>query len=258
MERIYFLEKDHQYRGCETGLPYTPVSTVAKKFEPDVDWALLLRLSAKKQGMTPENLQKIWDFKKEIGTKIGTLTHEIFEQKLFDAGEYKGCRVVPYETDGDKKLQVLDIQKGCCYPELILSLAVDHLRIGGQSDVVTVDKNGFILVDDYKTDKVIEYKSKYRKFLKPPLQDLSACNYNGYGLKMSMYAYFMLRANPELKPGEITLIHLTLKRDEDMTPILENDKPIIEKQEIIKISYEEFLPYVKLLLNRYYRLTKPV
>ena len=266
-ERVIFRELPHDYRGVESGLFYTPVSTVAKKFLPDVDWDAMLERSAKKSGTTPERLKAYWDLKKNLGTSVGTYIHAIEESKLFEDGvDELGLKVVPYEVEGSDKYQIQNIKPGHAYPELITSINKDHVRIAGTSDKLSVDNQGFVHILDYKTDYSIDtksfydWKSKKYSMLKYPLDGIINSNYWIYGLKMSMYMFFTLHSYPEFKPGTILLEHKPLLRTEDKVPILnpETGLPQVleDKVKLIDVDYGFFEPHIRKMLNAYYKMTK--
>lgn len=100
-------------------------------------------------------------------------------------------------------------------------------------------------IKTHNTDKEISFKGysnqfmKARKLLKP-IDHLEECNGNIYSIKMSLYMYMLWKANKgNLKPGELVIEHVHLKRNEEGYPIFEDGKPIILKEEIIKVPYRK-------------------
>ena len=260
-ERVYFLDENHSYTGCESGLRYESVSGVTKKvLEPPIDWDAILVRKAKKLGISPEELQADWNEKKNEGTRAGTALHEREEQKLFESPFYfyQGdiYEVRGYETIGDKKLQTQNLEVGCLYPELILSLEKDHMRIAGQADRVFIDSDGYVHCYDHKSDKSIEYEGFRGQGFKAPFNDIQNCNYNTYAVKCSTYVYLTLAANPQLKPGTIFIEHIPIERDDSGLPVWVDGMPVITGRWDIEIKYEEWEPVVKKVLNEYYKLTK--
>lgn len=261
-ERVYFIDENHSYTGCVSGLRYESVSGVAKKvLEPPVDWDAILIRKAKKLGISPEELQSEWNLKREEGTRAGTAVHKVEEDKLFSTPFhfYRGdiYEVKGFEEHGDKKLQTQAIEVGCAYPELILSLEKGHMRIAGQTDLALVDSDGYVSITDTKTDKSIEYEGFRKQGFAEPFGDIQNCNYNMYCLKMGCYMYMVLKANPHLKYGSITLEHRPIERDESGLPVWgEDGLPIVKGMWEIPVDYPEWEPVVKKVLNEYYKLTK--
>lgn len=84
------------------------------------------------------------------------------------------------------------------YPELLIWN--EDYKIAGQSDKVfieTVGNTRFVDIDDYKTNKKINYssffdtKKKESQKMKFPLQDLMDCNSVHYSLQLSTYGYML-------------------------------------------------------------------
>lgn len=271
-EKIYFKEEGHQYFGCDTELEYNSVSHTAKEIlEPFVDWESILIKKAKKLGISPDELRAEWNNKKDKGTEVGTILHNGEEHLLFanPTTNWFGCgtsisrcidteyKVVKYKSNWNKtkKYQITNLELGCCYPELILSLAKDKMLVGGQSDKIFIDKVGFAHVGDYKTDKVIEEYNSWGNALKPPFNHLDSCNLNMYSMKMSAYMFMLLYNNPKFKPGIIVLEHIMIKRDADTIPILDvNGLPIEVGRKDYEIDYKKWEPLVKKMFNEYWKI----
>lgn len=265
MERVIFYEDGHKYLGEESGLRYESVSGVNKKIlAPDIDWDGILHRKAERLGITPEELQTQWDKAKVEGTEAGTAVHNFYENKYYEQEYYcwwfDDYKVIRCETQGYKKFQRFGLEAGHVYPECILSLVKDHMRIAGQSDAIFVDSNNYIHITDIKTDKEISYKgfTPWRgkeQCMKPPFGHIGDCNFNHYTHKMSTYMFMALQANPELKAGTITLEYKPIERDESGLPVWGKDGlPIVKSHSEINVGYNERL--VKDVLNEYYKLTK--
>lgn len=261
-EQVYFLEDNHSYFGVETGLRYESVSGVAKKIiEPVVDWDSILINKAAKLGITPEELQAEWDLKREEGTRAGTAIHAREEEALFKDPFYfmdgDIFEVVKYEMDGDRKLQIQNVKPGHVYPELILSIVKDHMRVAGQADLPLIDSSNYLILRDFKTDVSIEYEGFRGQGLRKPFQNIQNCNYSTYSIKMSTYAYLLTQAHPWIKVGKIVLDYVPIERDENRLPIWgEDGMPIIKYREEIEVDYNKWKPVVEDVLNEYYKLSK--
>lgn len=259
MERLVYNDIPHTYRGVETGLEYTPVSSVFKKFQKHTDWDSILKHKSRKLGTTPAELQAEWDRKRILGTQAGTLLHEEKERQSLTSFfvEWEGdmFNPVPYPIDPiipDTKYQITDLQPGNNYPELIVGINRGKVRIGGTSDNVFITRDNYVLISDFKTDKVFEYEGFKGKTLAAPLEHVPDANYYAYSLKCSMYMYFILQANPHLKPGSITLIHCPIERDEDGVPVFNDAGGVTQTGEYhIPVDYKEMEPNVKDMLNHY-------
>lgn len=259
-EQLYFLEDVHKYFGVDSCLEYKPVSTVAKILEPYTDWEAIKKYKARSLGISVEALEEDWSYRALMGTTAGTALHNRMERELLSEFivEAYGTEFAPvqYPMDGEKKLQITELCRGYVYPELICSLHKDHVRIGGTSDIVYITDSGYVIIEDFKTDKAIEYEGYKGKMMAEPLQDLPCSNYFMYSVKMSLYMYFILSANPHLRPGDIIIRYVPIER-EDGVPVLYDGEPKVLQEEYIDVDYQKMEPYVKKLLNHYYKTTKP-
>lgn len=263
-EQIYYKDIPHQYYGVKTGLEYESVSRVFNGMKAYTDWEGILIGSAKKQGVSPEYLQAEWDRKKDMGTRAGTKVHADREKWILESFvvELGGSHYipVPYSVDSeldDVKYQTQDIGPGHVYPELILSLQKDHMRVAGTSDEVYIDYDNFVHIVDTKTDKSIEYEGFRGKTLSNGLEHRQDCNYDAYSLKCSLYMYMLLRSHPELKPGSITLRYTPILRDDEGCAVIHDDGDVtVLGVEYITVDYSKNEGDVKTMLNHFYKNSK--
>jgi len=143
-------------------------------------------------------------------------------------------------------------------------LYLPSMKIAGQSDKVTV-AGGRVDILDYKTNKEIKtqgfknYEGITQKMLFP-VNHLDDCNLNHYTLQLSIYMYVILKHNPLLRAGNLTLQHIIFEEEFDKDPY---GYPIYTKDEhgnpIIKNIVQYKLPYLKdevISLLQDYNLTK--
>ena len=69
------------------------------------------------------------------------------------------------------------------------------------------------------------------------------CHINHYGLQLSLYMYMILKHNPSLKAGKLTIHHVKFEEAEETDqygfPIIlqENGQPIVKHIEYIEVPY---------------------
>lgn len=254
VEPVYFIEETHTYWGVETGLQYSSVSHVSKCIMPYVDWDTIKKFSARKRGISVEELQADWDFRALQGTTAGTLVHKDIEDEVLESFfvERFGTEFypVPYIMAGDKKFQIKDLKGGRVYPELILNIIWRGVRIAGTSDLVYITQDGVVHIEDAKTDIAIEYEGYRGQKLATPLDHRNNCNFDIYSLKMSTYMFMLLEANPDLKPGQIVIRHQPLER-EDRIPVFRDGKPVVLGEWDIPVDYESNRGDVIKMLDTY-------
>jgi hypothetical protein len=238
---IKFLEKEHKYY-TEDDRELISVSARVHKLEPVKDWDAIAKKYAKKHGESAQYWIDKWEEKKNKSAEIGTIFHAMKEQEVIDNG-FEGLQVkLCTHINGVKwSIPIQKLSNNTIYPELMI-YDMDSMTCG-QSDKVVV-KNNKISILDFKTDKEILFKSYSSEWVKPekllaPCNHLDNCNGVLYSLKMSMYMYMLWKQNPHLRIGDIIIEHVTLKRDEEGIPVLENGKPVVLGIKPIKLPYRK-------------------
>jgi hypothetical protein len=146
------------------------------------------------------------------------------------------------------------------YPEHMVYLK--SAGICGQADYVDV-VNNTVNILDFKTNKEIKSKSfvswdGVSKMMEGPLSHLEDCSLVHYTLQMSIYMYVILKHNPKLKPGKLTLQHVIFEKageDEFGYPITnynESGDPIIQEVVMYEVEYmkEEVVTMINYLKSR--------
>jgi hypothetical protein len=202
-------------------------------------------------GMTPEEIKEAWKNEAKRATDLGTWYHNQREADICGIGDMERHGVTvpvfkPIEVDGIKYSPEQKLKDGI-YPEHMVYLR--SAGICGQSDLVEV-VDGKVHITDYKTNKEIKvegftnWEGKTQK-MAHPVSHLDDCNLNHYALQLSMYMYIILKHNPKLNPGILTIHHILFQeagRDRFDNPIsaLDNDgNPIVTDV----VQYD--LPYLK-------------
>jgi len=256
---VYFEPTKHQYKSIDTNnaIDWTSVSSLIEKYKEPFDRDLIAERSSKsKKGKwnkyTPDQIKQIWDDEKNRAIKLGNWYHDQREQDLLGLdtinrhGKELPIIKIMYNEQGMKVAQSQKLIDGI-YPELLVYLR--SAGIAGQSDLVEV-VNGKVYITDYKTNKEIKEHSFVNwegmsKMMLGPLAHMEDCNMIHYQIQLSIYMYMILKHNPKLKPGGITLQHVefkTIGENEYGYPIHETDND--ENYIIDKINYIN-LPYSK-------------
>jgi hypothetical protein len=230
-------------------------SLIALFEEPfDAD-AISLKSSKNKKskwyGKDPEDIKAFWNAEADRASTLGSWYHDQREQEVL------GCETI--QRNGlDLPVMQVHVENGLkhspdqclvsgIYPELFLYLR--SAGACGQADRVEV-VGDIVNIDDYKTYKKVDvhsyvnWEGKSKKMLFP-LEHLDDCNLVHAALQLSIYMYIILKHNRNLKPGKLTIQHVTFaveRYDENGFPITAIDlegNPIIEKV----TPYD--LPYLK-------------
>ena len=254
---LKFTEEGHKYESTDgeniDWISTTSIiATFKEKFDSD---AVAIKCDKNKKskwyGVGAEKIKDIWKKEALRATTMGTYYHNQRESDIlsFNTMTINGTQVpvVKPITQGTTKFAPEQKLKEGVYPEHFVYLK--SAGICGQADYVDV-VDGFINLLDYKTNKEIKMNSfvnweNKSKMMLSPMSHLEDCSYQHYCLQMSIYMFIMLKHNPKLKPGKITLRHAVFCKegeDEYGYPIIMTTKdgePIVDKV----IDYDA--PYLK-------------
>ena len=254
---LIFKPEKHQYVSLDNSdIEWTSVTSFISNFkQPFESEAIALKSSKNKKskwfGMSVEDIQAAWKSEAKRATDLGTWYHNCREADLcaLETIEREGVTVPvvkPIEEEGVKYAPEQKLKEGV-YPEHLVYLK--SVALCGQSDLVEV-VNGFINITDYKTNKEIKTSSYvnwegFSQKMEPPVHHLDDCNYNHYALQLSLYMYMILKHNPKLKPGILTLHHILFEeagKDKFGNPITALDTsgdPVVK--DVVKYD----VPYLK-------------
>lgn len=258
MSILRFTPQDHKYTSIDVKdtTDWLSVTSFISNFKQPFDADRIAEKSSKSKkskwyGMTPEEIKAAWSAEALRATTLGTWYHNCRETDICELStmERHGKTIpviTPIEKEGIKISPNQKITDGV-YPEHLVYLK--SAGICGQSDLVEVI-NGEVHITDYKTNKEIKteaytsWDGKVQK-MSPPLAHLDDCNLMHYSLQLSMYLYIILKHNPRLKPGVLTIHHITFetvgvdKFGNPITALDSNADPIVKDI----IPYD--LPYLK-------------
>lgn len=171
---------DEKYWSLYTALKRSGNTIPIWKFKPDEnDYSDFLEISV-------EEILKEWEYKRVLGTTIGSAIHNYLENLW-------GKKILNINCN-EPKYNILKVQADNFYQDfkdryipVSLECVIGTEFICGQIDGLFYDLilKGLVLID-YKTDKEIKYKNKYQKLL-GILKHLQDCNFVKYGLQTSIY-----------------------------------------------------------------------
>jgi hypothetical protein len=262
---LTFTPQQHKYSSLEPdGIEWLSVTSFISNFKQPFEADKIAEKSSKSRkskwyGMTPEEIKEAWKSEANRATSLGTWYHNCRERDIceLETMERHGTVVPvlkPIEREGVKYSPNQKLSNGV-YPEHMVYLKSSGLC--GQSDLVEVI-NGEVHITDYKTNKEIKVEG-YTNWegitqkMMPPVSHLDDCNLNHYALQLSLYMFIILKHNPKLKFGSLTIHHIMFEEvDKDkfgnpITALDNNGDPIVKdivqydlpylKQEIISILH---------------------
>lgn len=255
---LTFKEEGHLYESVDPNdqIDWVSVTSLVGKFKQPFDAEAQSVKSSKNKrskwfGLEPERIREIWESESKRATDLGTFYHNQREDDLmsFDTMTKEGVEIPvipPNIQDGVKFAPAQQLIAGV-YPEHFTYLK--SAGVCGQADYVEV-VNGKINIMDYKTNKEIKKRS-YKNWegvyqmLSSPVSHVEDCNLQHYSLQMSIYMYIMLKHNPKLKPGTLTIQHVMFEKIRDdeygypVTLYNDNGDPVVKEV----VTYE--VPYMK-------------
>jgi hypothetical protein len=223
---VIFKAENHQYESTDlvNKIDWISVTHFVSHFKQPFDAKSVSEKASKNQrskwyGLTPEIIQAAWKAESERAMSMGTWYHDQREKDIteFDTIERGGLIVPivrPIIIENVKHAPEQKLKDGV-YPEHFLYLKSAGLC--GQSDRVEV-VNGIVSIHDYKTNKEIRmegfknWEGLVQK-LSSPLNHLDDCHLVHYALQLSLYLYIILKHNPKLKPGKLTLDHVVFEEN---------------------------------------------
>jgi hypothetical protein len=255
MSILKFTAHDHKYVS-EDDINWLSVTSFIGNFkQPFEADKIAKKCSTNKKskwyGMTPSEIKDAWKAEANRATTLGTWYHNQREADICEIGnmERHGATVPvfkPIEKDGIKHSPEQKLKDGI-YPEHMVYLR--SASICGQSDLVEV-VNGVVHITDYKTNKEIKVEGftnweGVSQKMAPPVNHLDDCNLNHYALQLSLYMFIILKHNPKLSPGTLTIHHILFEEagrdrfDNPISALDTNGDPIV----LDVVQYD--LPYLK-------------
>lgn len=255
---LRFTPQEHKYTSIkkEDERDWISVTSFIGNFKQPFEADIIAEKSSRNKkskwfGMSPKEIKEAWKAEANRATTLGTWYHNCRENdicSLQDMERYGHTVPVfkPLEIEGIKYSPDQKLKDGV-YPEHMVYLK--SLGLCGQSDLVEV-VNGQVHITDYKTNKEIKnqgftnWEGITTKMF-PPVHHLDDCNLNHYTLQLSLYMYIILKHNPKLKPGNLTIHHIlfeTVGEDKFGNPITALDT---NGDPVVKDIVQYDLPYMK-------------
>jgi hypothetical protein len=252
---LTFTHQNHKYSSIEPdGIDWISVTSFIGNFKQPFEADKIAEKTAKNKkskwyGMTPEDIKNAWKSESKRAVDLGTWYHNCREKDIceLDSMERRGSVVPvykPVEKEGIKYSPDQKLTNGV-YPEHLVYLKSAGLC--GQSDLVEVI-DGYVHITDYKTNKEIKaegftnWEGKTQKMY-APVSHLDDCNLNHYTLQLSLYMFMILKHNPKLKPGTLTIHHILFEEvDKDkfgnpITALDTNGDPIVSDIVVYDLKY---------------------
>ncbi len=202
-ERVKLTEPNHRYFHKD-GREFTSLSRVRKTIQPDTDFKMMARNSAKARGVDVSVVQGEWDKTRDDAGNHGTIIHNSLElygntARILPENEHLRPMIISITSTESEYYQVYR-EKTLYDEEYEIAATADRIM------ATTRTKGSIMDLDDYKTNltKGIYYTCKYKNYLKHPFDHVQNSNYYDYSLQLSCEA-MMLEALTGRKIGRLTI-----------------------------------------------------
>ena len=182
--KIKFDEKAHTYTHIDTEKPFISVTTLIGKYKQPFDRDGHSKRVADREGVSQELVLEMWEQEKNRACTRGTNIHKVLEDYI-NYGEAEGdwgwlCK--SYDKAVERSI---DSFKNVLCENLLYD---EEYSVAGTADLSYEHKHEFT-IGDFKTYKRFRFSSPYSERLKDPVSHLHNCEFNLYGLQLSLYAY---------------------------------------------------------------------
>jgi ATP-dependent exoDNAse (exonuclease V) beta subunit len=186
--KIKFNEAAHTYTHKDTGEKFISVTTLLGKYKQPFDRDGHSKRVADREGVSQELVLEMWEEEKNRACKRGTDIHKILEDYISygDVEDNYGWLCKSYDKAAERSI---DSFKDVLCENLLYD---EEHSVAGTADLIYEHKNEFT-VGDFKTNKRFRFSSPYSERLKDPISHLHNCEFNLYGLQLSLYAYLYER-----------------------------------------------------------------
>lgn len=247
---ITFIQSTHRY--LINNQPSAPISVTGllglykEKFEED-KWAAI---KAKKLGILPEEMKRVWKQNNLYSTHRGTILHNYIEN-------FYNNKIVPYDKETVEKdlgvdehhrlrdeIQQLTTQFKDFYKDTpdLLPLKKEFVvgdihgtKICGMLDLIAYNtKTDTFEIYDYKTNKEIKFSSSFNKQLLAPLDDIDECEFNVYSLQLNVYKY-IIEKYTRIKIDKLYVVWFNIKNETYQLI------PLLDMQDKVKLMLDNYL-----------------
>lgn len=208
---ILYKDKNHTYFNTRTNSQLIPTTTYKKEFSNEFEnkeyW---LQKKAKEANVTVEQMQDLWEEKKIVGTKRGTIFHNNLEQltwrkEVVWSSDMPGMTTLKYQAYNY-------VQDHSDDYNVATELVIGNEIIGGQIDRL-FDRKNQLFIGDYKTDSKTEDEllASYGKKMKKHLSYLTDSILNQYFVQVNIYRQILKQSGFYIDGMEI--YHFCINND---------------------------------------------
>jgi hypothetical protein len=179
------LDKDrHVYINTASGETYTSVTNFISRYKKPFDKDFWSKKIAAREGVDPSVILDTWKNLTQVaqdrGTNIHAVMEDFFKTGVIEAGHEELIESFNKQTANITKKTSKFLSESILYLH-------DH-KLAGTTDLI-IENHDVFYVLDFKTNKKFNFHSKYNEYFLEPLNYLQQCEFTGYTLQLSIYAY---------------------------------------------------------------------
>ena len=216
-EQHFYTLNDHRFGISATSL----IETYAQEFDSDG----ISQMVANKRGISQKEVLDEWKKENEFSCIKGSCIH-LKAQSLWMGTDYE----IDYNTiddtiDKDRLKKEYDIMSKQAidfyndYKDMYDMIQDEFIvwskefDIAGSIDGIMYNKNTQqCCILDFKSNKDLQFKSKYRKKMKVPLHELDDVNGQHYYIQLSIYK-FLIEKYTNIKVDELFIVYFNINAD---------------------------------------------
>ena len=240
-EEHFYTLNDHRFGISATSL----IETYAQEFDSDG----ISQMVANKRGISQKEVLDEWKKENEFSCIKGSCIH-LKAQSLWMGTDYE----IDYNTIDDtidkdrlkKEYDIMSKQATDFYNDYkdMYDMIQDEFivwskefDIAGSIDGIMYNKNTQqCCILDFKSNKDLQFKSKYRKKMKVPLHELDDVNGQHYYIQLSIYK-FLIEKYTNIKVDELFIVYFNINADSYEIieiPYLKNEvEEILENRRVL-------------------------
>jgi len=188
-DNIVFHEKSHTYTIpiINYTFPISGTGWIKKYHKPFDPTGHIVAAVANRERVSIQDIQDRWQRKADASCVRGNYVHEYMEQKGYGVDAiYEGDdEVLRQQADSYWNNYFKSGKYTAIAPEVVLG-SLDY-EVAGSGDLLAMDRNGKVVLIDYKTSKDINTYSKYGNEMLYPFNKYQECNFVKYSIQLSLY-----------------------------------------------------------------------
>ena len=216
-EEHFYTLNDHRFGISATSL----IETYAQEFDSDG----ISQMVANKRGISQKEVLDEWKKENEFSCIKGSCIH-LKAQSLWMGTDYEiDYNTIDDSIDKDRLKKEYDIMSKQAtdfyndYKDMYDMIQDEFIvwskefDIAGSIDGIMYNKNTQqCCILDFKSNKDLQFKSKYRKKMKVPLHELDDVNGQHYYVQLSIYKY-LIEKYTNIKVDELFIVYFNINAD---------------------------------------------